>query len=94
MLETGETTEVKETAEVSDEAEDMDPELEAELDGKCEEYMSGRRSPEDIRRDREELSQMKEELLNKYQEFLEAKASEADDGDEDPEKVLVLRRYR
>ena len=37
--------------------------------------------------------QMREKLI-KYKETQEADSSETDDGDEDPEKVLTLRRQR
>lgn len=93
MSEISETTEVTETPEVFDENEGMDSEFEAELDSKCEEYTAEGRSLEDIQRDKEELMQMREELM-KYKEFLEAETSEADDGDEDPKKVLTLKRHR
>lgn len=91
MPELSETTEVNETPEVSDETEGMDADFEAELDGKCEKYSNGERSLEDIQRDKEELMQMREELM-KYKEAQEADSSETDD--EDPEKVLTLRRQR
>ena len=93
MPEINENTEVKETPEVSDETEDMDSEFEAELDSKCENYISEGRSLEDIQRDKAELLKMREELM-KYKESQEAETSEADDEDEDPEKVLTLRRHR
>lgn len=93
MSEFSETTEVNETREVSDETDGMDADFEAELDSKCEEYTSEGRSLEDIQRDKEELMQMREELM-KYKESQEADTSEADDEDEDPEKVLALRRHR
>ena len=93
MAELSETTEANEAPEASDETEGMDADFEAELDGKCEEYSSGERSLEDIQRDKEELMQMREELM-KYKEAQEADFSDADDEDEDPEKVLVLRRQR
>ncbi len=90
MAEISETTEVNETSEVSDETEGMDSDFEAELDSKCEEYTNEGRSLEDIQRDKEELMQMREELM-KYKESQETEGSETDD-DEDPEKVLTLRR--
>ena len=93
MAELSEITEVNETSEVSGETEGMDADFEAELDGKCEEYSSGERSLEDIQKDKEELMQMREKLI-KYKETQEADSSETDDGDEDPEKVLTLRRQR
>lgn len=37
--------------------------------------------------------QVREELM-KYKEAQEADSSETDDGDEDSEKVLTLRRHR
>lgn len=88
-----ENTEVNENPEVADETEGMDADFEAELDGKCEEYTSEGRSLEDIQRDKEELMQMREELM-KYKETQEADGSETDDENEDPEKVLTLRRHR
>ena len=93
MSELSETTEVNETSEMSDETEGMDADFEAELDGKCEEYSSGERSLGDIQRDKEELMQMREELM-KYKEAQETDSSETDDEDDDPEKVLTLRRQR
>lgn len=93
MAELSETTEVNETPEASDETDGMDADFEVELDGKCEEYSSGERSLEDIQRDKEELMQMREELM-KYKEAQEGDSSETDDEDEDPEKVLTLRRQR
>lgn len=93
MSEISENTEVNETPEVSDETEGMDSDFEAELDSKCEEYTNEGRSLEDIQRDKEELLQMREELM-KYKESQEAETSEADDENEDPEKVLTLRRHR
>lgn len=93
MPEFSETTEVIETTEVSDETQGMDSDFEAELDSKCEEYTSEGRSLEDIQRDKEELLQMREELT-KYKESQDVETSEADDEDDDPEKVLTLRRHR
>ncbi len=91
MSELSETTEVNETSEISNEG--MDADFEPEFDGKCEEYSSGERSLEDIQRDKEELMQMREELM-KYKESQETDSSETDDEDDDPEKVLTLRRQR
>ena len=51
------------------------------------------RSLEDIQREKEELLQMREELI-RYKESQEADTTETDDGNEDPEKVLTLRRHR
>lgn len=93
MIEFSETTEVNETTEVSDETESMDSDFEAGLDSKCEEYTSEGRFLEDIQRDKEELLQMREKLM-KYKEAQNAETSEDDDGDDDPEKVLTLRRHR
>lgn len=93
MSEFSENTEVNETPEVSDETEGMDADFEAELDSKCEEYTSEGRSLEDIQRDKEELMQMREELM-KYKKCQEADSSETDDENEDPEKVLTLKRHR
>lgn len=93
MPEISENTEVNETPECTDETEGMDSDFEAELDGKCEEYTSGERSLEDIQRDKEELMQMREDLM-RYKESQESDVSETEDGDEDPEKVLTLRRQR
>lgn len=63
MSEISETTEVNETPESLDETEGMDSDFEAELDSKFEEYTSEERSLEDIQRDKEELMQMREELI-------------------------------
>lgn len=93
MSEISETTEVNEAPESLDETEGMDSDFEAELDSKCEEYTSEGRSLEDIQRDKEELMQMREELI-RYKESQEADTTETDDGNEDPEKVLTLRRHR
>ena len=93
MPELNETTEVNETFEMSDETEGMDAGFEAELDGKCVEYSSGERSIEDIRRDKEGLMQVREELM-RYKEAQETDSSETDDEDDDPEKVLTLRKQR
>jgi len=70
----------------------LDEDLEVDLDCKCDEYMSEGRSPENIRCDKEELIQMREDLM-KYKESLESDSTK-DDEDEDPEKVLkrTLRR--
>lgn len=93
MSEFSETTEVNETPESLDETVGMDSDFEAELDSKCEEYTSEGRSLEDIQRDKEELMQMREELIG-YKEFQEADTTETDDENGDPEKVLTLRRHR
>lgn len=85
--------EFSETTEVLDETEDMDSDFEAELGSKCEEYTSEGRSLGDIQRDKEELLQMREELM-KYKESRDAEASEADDEDDVSEKVFTLRRHR
>ncbi len=90
MSEISETTEVNETPESLDETEGMDSDFEAELDSQCEEYTSEGHSLEDIQRDKEELMQMREELI-RYKESQEADTTETDDGDE---KVLTLRRHR
>lgn len=93
MPELSGSTEVNETPEVSEETEGMDADFEAELDGKCEKSSSGERSLEDMQRNKEELMQMREKLM-KYKEAQEADSSETDDEDDDPEKVLTLRRQR
>lgn len=90
MSEINETTEVNKTPESLNETEGMDSDFEAELDNKCEEYASEGRSLEDIQRDKEELMQMRRELI-KYKESQEADTTDTDDGDENPEKVLTLR---
>lgn len=92
MKEFSETTEANKDSEVTDKTENMDSDFEAELDSKCEEYTSEGRSLEDIQRDKEELMQLREELI-KYKESQEAETSE-DDEDEGPQKVLTLRRHR
>ena len=86
-----ETIEINKTTEVSDETEGMDFSFEAELDSKCEEYTSKGRSLEDIQREKEELMQMKEVLI-KYKDLQGTEFFDADDGDEDSKKVLILRR--
>ena len=93
MSEISKTTEVNETPESLDQTEGMDADFEAELDSKYEEYTSEGRSLEDIRRDKEELMQMRAELI-KYKESQEADTTETDDGDEATEKVLTLKRHR
>jgi len=90
MSEISETTEVKETAEGYDESENMDSDLEADLNSKYEEYAGEGRSSEDRQRHIEELLQLKEELLQR-KEAQEAETAEADDEEEDPEKVLVYK---
>lgn len=92
MPEISENTEVNETPENNSETEGIDSDFEAELDGKCEEYTNGERTLEDIQRDKEELMQMREELM-RYKESQEFDSSESD-GEDDPEKVLALRRHR
>lgn len=91
MPEINESNEVNETSEVSEEVEEMDSEFETELDSKCDEYTREGRSFEDIQRDKEELLQMREELM-KYKETQESDPPDDEDGD--PEKVLKLTRHR
>lgn len=92
MFTWNETAEVDETPEATDETTDMDPEFETELDDKYHAYSNGERSLEDIQNEKEELMRMREELI-KYKEAQESDSSETDD-DDDPEKVLALRRHR
>lgn len=93
MSEISENTEVNEIERSLDEIECIDSDFEAELDSKCEEYTSEGRSLEDIQQNKEKLLQIREVLIS-YKESQEVDTNETDDGDEDPEKVLILRRYR
>ncbi len=92
IYEGGEVNEATETADTSNETEDMDEDFEAELDSKCESYTSEGRSLEDIQRDKEELYQMREELM-KYKESQESDSVDGEE-DEDPQKVLRMTRHR
>ena len=92
MAEIRETTELNKAHGSLNETEGMDYDFEAELDRKCEEYMSEGRSLEDIQRDKEELMQIREKLV-RHKELREADTTETGDGDADSEKVLALRRH-
>lgn len=81
--------EVNELTEQASKIEKMDFSFEAELNSKYEEYTNGRHSFTDFQKDKEELLQIREELL-KYKELLENDSSDEDD----PEKVLKLVKHR
>ena len=85
-------SEVSEAKEQGKDIETMDADFESELDGKYDEYLSGKSKEELLQMRSEAISHQKEELVKLRDELMKMKESDSDDSD--PERVLKLTRHR
>lgn len=95
-----EIKEINETSQVDSSSGSMDADFEAELDSKVDEYNNKssydteNKTLEELKQDRLDLLYTRREELLQYKQMQEANFLDSDDEDEDPEKVLVLKRTR
>ena len=84
--------EVSEVKEHDKDVETVDADFESELDGKYDEYLSGKSKEELLQMRSEAISHQREELVKLRDELMKMKESGSDDSD--PERVLKLTRHR
>lgn len=87
-----EASEVPEVKERDKDIETVDADFESELDGKYDEYLSGKSKEELLQMRSDAISYQKEELVKLRDELMKMKESDSDDSD--PERVLKLTRHR
>lgn len=90
--EASEVSEVPEVKERDKDIETVDADFESELDGKYDEYLSGKSKEELLQMRSDAISYQKEELVKLRDELMKMKESDSDDSD--PERVLKLTRHR
>lgn len=84
--------EVSEVKERDKDIETVDADFESELDGKYDEYLSGKSKEELLQMRSDAISYQKEELVKLRDELMKMKESDSDDSD--TERVLKLTRHR
>lgn len=77
--------EINEAKEFNNDNENIEPDFDSELDSRYDDYLNGK--------SKEELIEMREQLL-KQKEMQEAESADDTDDDEDSEPELVLKRTR
>lgn len=87
-----EASEVSEVKEHDKDIETVDSDFESELDGKYDEYLSGKSKEELMQMRSEAISHQRDELVKLRDELMKMKESDSDDSD--PERVLKLTRHR
>lgn len=77
--------EINEAKEFDNDNENIEPDFDSELDSRYDDYLNGK--------SKEELIEMREQLL-KQKEMQEAESADDTDDDENSEPELVLKRTR